>query len=187
MEIVTLPILKAHLGISGTSQDELLTQLEKDAADWVEKQLDQRFRVPAARTEYQIGQGQLRLILDGHIGAGTPTVTEKFSPSSSATPFTAFDVRGDVLQRNDGQPWLNGAEYAVTYQDGYAVDDVPGDIKMLVADVVRIAHDKATDDGITSESIGDYSYDIAAVAGGEGEQLGGTAKRTLDKWRKMRI
>jgi hypothetical protein len=187
-KIVPLAQLKVALGVSGSSEDAILTQLEAFAADWVERQLAQRFQQPAETTEYLKGRGTTRLILAGHVGAADPvvTVTEKFSAGGTPQAFTAFERRGDVLVRTDGAPWYDGAEYAVTYLDGYL--EAPGDVQLLVADLVGKGRSTAIGAaGLESETIGDYSYQLAADAIGTLESLSTSSQRTLDSRRPNRI
>lgn len=188
-KIVPIGYIKAALGITGSSEDTLLTQLEEKAAAWVEEQLGQRrFQVPAETTEYLEGKNSSRLILKGHAhGDQAVTVTERFSSGGAARPFTDFERRGDVLVRTDGQPWYAAAEYAVTYQDGYPEGQAPGDVQQLVVSLVEKMRDTALEsDGIVSETIGDYSYTLdASVA--VGGKLTDTDQRTLDRWRRMSI
>lgn len=187
--IVPLAQLKLALGVTGTTEDETLTMLEELAADWVEEQLGEaRFREPEAKTEYVPGRGTVRLVLKGHVEGDDPpvTVTEQFAPGGTREPFTAFERRGDVLIRNDGLPWHDGAEYAVTYSDGY--EDAPGDVKSLVIDLVSGARTLALGSaGIESETIGDYSYQVAADAIGSAGSFGEVSQKTLDRRRRMLI
>ena len=188
--IVPIAYLKAALGVVGSGEDTLLEQLEAKAAAWVEEQTGKRyFGTPREATEYAEGKNATRLILRGHIADPdeVPTVTEQLTPSSTPKAFTEFQRRGDVLVRTDGQPWYAGAEYAVSYDEGYPTGDAPGDIQQLVVALVEKMRDIALDaDGIQSETIGDYSYSLEAdaVAGGS---LRDIEKATLNRWRRSEL
>jgi hypothetical protein len=187
--IVPLLYLKVALGITGSAEDAALEALEAKAAAWVEEQTGKRrFRVPAATVEYVEGKGTQRLILEGHAhGDQAVAVTERFMSGGTAKAFTAFERRGDVLVRTDGQPWHYGAEYAVSFQDGYPDGEAPGDIQQLVVDLVQKMREVATGaDGLLGETIGDYSYSVepeGTVAG----SLGDGSLRTLNRWRRIRV
>lgn len=188
-QIVPLAYIKVALGVTGSSEDSLLEQLEAKAAAWVEEQLGQRrFRTPAQVTEYHDGKGTTRLILKGHAaGDQAVTVTERFSSGGSASAFTGFERRGDVLVRTDGQPWYAGAEYAVTFEDGYPEGQAPGDVQQLVVSLVEKMRDVALDaNGIQSETIGDYSYSLEASAA-VGGSLSEIDKATVNRWRRMSV
>jgi hypothetical protein len=204
--IVDLARLKSKLGIAAddNSHDTDLTDTITEQTEWVERETHRRFDAPVERTETMQGPGRVVLWLSGHIEMGNAdhpewavvTVTERVAWTQVLTlDVDTYDVRGGdslaSLVRTDGYVWSIGAEYDVTYFDGYAV--APADIQSLVLALSVAAYrlDQATADGsagITSETlVGVYSYTIdrrRASLEADGT-LSEQSLRTLNRWKRM--
>jgi hypothetical protein len=206
--IVDLDRLKKKLGIAvdDTSHDDDLTDIVTEATEWVQNQTHRRFDVPVQKTIVSIGTGRTTLWLDGHIEISTDNpewaaviVSERveFAAPLILDPALDYEVRPSYslasLVRTDGYVWSIGAEYDVTYYDGYAV--APSDIQALVyaLSVASYRLDTATADGsagITSETLtGVYSYNIdrrRASLEADGT-LSDQSSRTLNFWRRRLV
>lgn len=201
--IIDLARLKSKLGITDDTHDEDLTAVIAEQTAWVEGETHRRFDAPILVTETIVGSGRTTLWLGGHIELdnedeptwGTVSVTERvaFAEPELLDPLS-YSVRGGTslasIVRVDGFLWSRGAEYDVTYYDGYAVP--PADIQALIYSLATTAYrmDESTADasaGITSESlVGVYSYSIDrqhATLESSGE-LSDLSKRTINRWKR---
>lgn len=99
-----------------------------------------------------------------------------------------YKQRGDVLFAMWGV-WSRCDEYRLEYSDGYV--NPPEDIKSLVLELAQnqyLLNESSAEGtaGITSETLGDYSYtvDLGAVAVGSGG-LSSNSTRTLNHYRRL--
>lgn len=188
--IVPLEEIKVALGIEpgDDSEDVLLRQLESYAAAYVESQTERRWRAPAEKVEYQFGNSQRTLFLEGYVEAAVPVITIREGGPGAWTPFTDFEFRKpNKLVRSDGYGWHPGIEYEITYQDGWTV--APPDIRNLVLDLMTIAwnaSDSGEEAAIKSETIGDYSYTLESVSSGA-SSLSSASVDTLNRRRAKHI
>lgn len=181
--IVSLDEVKTVLGIdlADTTQDVYLTRLIKAKTDIVEGITKRRFDTPIQHTQIEEGSGEFALFLDWHVDDGS-----LYTPALDPDPAASIQVfRRPVLERyraweeliegedweRDGQTilflrawqvWPVTDEFKLTYLGGYGA--APEDIKEVVIDLVRNQYlvDTTTSSGtagVTSETIGDYSYD----------------------------
>lgn len=193
--------LKRALGIEDDSEDALLSDLEARAVEWVERELHRRFQPPEERIEYRPGSGTRTLYLNGHVDDADATVAVRERSLCGGDWATVDDVdferRGDTLVRIDSYIWSCGAEYELTYDDGYA--DAPGDIQQLIIDLVAVERARSSttasvssgDAGIKSETIGEYSYTMDSAAATSATTtsttLSATSAATLNRWRRGRL
>lgn len=185
--IVPLDTLKRALGwdVSDTTDDTLITEREADAVAWVEKQThEHRFRTPEELVEVLTGKGSFQLVLPGHVDDDEEEVTirERILPGDWETldPAEDFERRKDTLIRLDGQPFYRGAEYEITYPDGY--ETAPHDIQAVVIELVGAMLGDASSGGLSSETIGDYSYKTADAVGAS---LSDVSLATIQRYRRM--
>lgn len=140
--MISLAKLKAALRITASTDDGYLVDLEVQAVSFVERETGRYFGAVASVTEYLIGGGTDTLFLSEAPAAPPTTVTERTYPGGDATTITAADADGYVLRgtmklvRKGGGIWARGYEYEVTYDRGYAAEAEPGEIRMLVTDLV---------------------------------------------------
>lgn len=198
--IVTLPMLKLALGIAAddASQDDLLTQLESQAAAWVEQATGRRWDQPIPRVEKIWGTGTATLYLSGTPApvnadaAGVIVVAVRSRILARPTEWDIlldFELSGPFsLVRTDGYIWHPGIQYEVTYHDGFLT--APGDVQGLVIDLVRIARNGlagASEAAIKSESIGDYSYTIDAAVTAAHLSLSTGSLAVINRRRRLHI
>lgn len=188
--LVQLEVLKRALGVTGSGSDAALTEAEARAAAFVERQTGRRFGAAQERTEYVDGPGCDTIWLAGRI-AGLPAATvevaeriRRFGPEWTLLDEDAFEARERAIVRVDGQAFLRGAEYRIVYPDGFAA--VPGDVQELVIELVTGMNDRASGaSGIQSETIGDYSYSLAADALASAGALSANGRATIDRYRAL--
>lgn len=195
MKIVSLETLKLGLGLDvvDTSEDELLTMLEDQAATFVDTQTGRKFSAPIEdeRTEFVSGLGTRTLFLAGHVSGDEPEIVSVRRRALNGIDFEDVDpeeyiLRGDTLVSTGG-PWSHLYEYEVVYADGYEVDTAPADIQALVIDLVGIAFSALGEEGIKSETIGDYSYTLDSAVTTAAASLSDTSSMTLNRYRRMSI
>lgn len=191
--IVQLAALKLALGIDedDTSQDALLTALETRLATWVQEQTHRVFTTPAERVEYRSGSGARELYITGHLDVATPTdddILIEERPLYGGGDWTTLVLDEDYEVRNtgailraDGWPWSRDMEYRITYEDGYT--SAPQDVQELVIELVQATSTALSDDGVTAENIGDYSYQIGGS--GTSAYLTDTGFATLKRWKRI--
>lgn len=187
--IVPLDELKLALGLDplDTSDDLLLTLLESQAAAFVESQIGRRFSAPIDRTEFIVGLGNQTLFLGGHVAGDPPAIVSLRARALSAREFEDVDdeewtLRGDTLVALGGR-WSHLTEYEVVYSDGYLLGTAPADIRALVIDLVSIAFASLGEEGVKSESIGDYSYTLDSTVTNAALSLSDTSAATLNRYR----
>lgn len=205
--LISLDLLKKKLGIDAAdvTHDDELTAIVLQQTDWVEGETHRRFDVPLAKTETIAGQGRTTLWLGGHLELDNPDhpewgdviVAERVAWTDPLIldAATTYEAHGGgslaSLVRIDGYVWSVGAEYDITYYDGYVA--APDDIQALVMSLSVAAYrtDAATADssaGITSETlVGVYSYTVSAQ-NASAEAIGGLTEqhlRTLNRWKRM--
>lgn len=194
--LVTLTDLKAYLGSTPTTDDALLSRLLAQALALLNKDCD-RTRAPfsdaiTARVERQEARGGTRLRLDYPIaGVASILIGRNFSaPDATLDPTdpdqVMFEVGGRELIRTDGEYWngamagllswqrggsLNGGEVEPTptfIQVTYTTQpDLPPDAALAVQSVVAQIYRRRGSEQVKSESLGQYSYQLADVAAGD--------------------
>lgn len=200
--VVPLDELKRGLGIAlaDTTEDENLAQLEGQAVAWLEELLERRLQAPADRIVYEKGTGTSTLFLWGNVEsevAGAVSVRERSLSGGSweelENPADVFEVRRGAriskLERIDGSVWARGAEYEISFADGYTV--APRDLKAVIIDAVNQQRNSLiaiNDEGtVKSETIGDYSYtlDLGVAAAALSAGFTGPSNDTINRWRRV--
>jgi gp6-like head-tail connector protein len=202
--IVSLDEIKRVLGItlSDTTEDDNLTRLILAATEWVQGQTHRRFDTPILTTEYKSGHGHRILYLAGHIddSAAADNPSETLDPTSSVHVYRRPILEGfrdweeliegeDWERREDAlvfirawQVWPLEDELKITYMDGYA--QAPEDVKALILELAMNqylldAESSSGSAGITSESLGDFSYSVGTSAAGS-TTISASGMRTLN-------
>ncbi len=191
-KVVPLDVLKRLVGVEATftDDDQLLADLENEAADFVNGQTERNWGAPVERTVFRNGLGTNTLFLLGHIEdpAGDVVVRRR---DLSSKDFDAVDVedyarRGDTLVLLGGR-WSHRTEYEVTFTDGYTLGSAPGDIQALIADLVGIAYLDLSAEGVKSETIGDYSYTLDTAVTAAAATLSDASTATLNRYRAAHV
>lgn len=81
--------------------------------------------------------------------------------------------------------WSPGPRrYKVTYESGYGKtpEELPGDIRQAVLEILAHKYQHRTQPGVTSETIGDYSYTLGGGAD-IGAGIPGSALEVLNRYR----
>lgn len=195
--VVLLADLKRALGLeaSYTDDDELLVDLENQAVAFVESQTERTWGEPAQRTVFINGLGVRTLYLPGHIqaaaGPGSIVTVRQRSMASpgdwEVADETMFERRGDTLIRIDVPRWSHLGEYEVTFTDGYTLGQAPKDIQALIIDLVSIAYSGLGEEGVKSETLGDYSYTLDAAVTAAAASMGDSSIATLNRYRRIHV
>ncbi len=200
--MISVTVLKRHLGVSGSTDDTLLEELEASAVKFFERETSRWFSAAATYTAVIIGNGTSRLWLPGKPDDGTipATVTERKFEGSNEETIAEGDDDGYVMRTGDshltyllrktGLVWRKGWEYEFAYERGYTATTVPEDVQQAVIDLVSLGYEDAKKGGtgpVKSERLGDYSYTLAEPTTDESTSgLGDRAARirhTINNWR----
>lgn len=195
--VVLLADLKRALGIEASfvDDDALLVDLENQAVAFVESQTERTWGEPAQRTVFINGLGVRTLYLPGHIeaaaGPGSIVTVRQRSMASpgdwEVADETMFERRGNTLIRIDVPRWSHLGEYEVTFTDGYTLGTAPKDIQALIIDLVSIAYSGLGEEGVKSETLGDYSYTLDAAVTAAAASMGDSSLATLNRYRRIHI
>lgn len=172
---------------------DLLADLQARAVSFVERQTHRYFGEVAETQVVLRGNGTRHLQLpNAPTDPGYIAVSEQKYQGASTTLLGFpgdFAVRPlgttAYLARAGGNVWQHGYEYVVTYDHGFPVDGGPRDIESLVIALVGRRLGEMGSDGLSSETIGGYSYTRPAIHAFEDGDLRSIpgAVRTLDYWR----
>lgn len=192
--MVSLTKLRANVKAAIAVDNDVLQGMIDRAVDFLETQTRHYFGPVVTVTEYLNGAGSRHLYLAEPIAvvdsdSGDITVEERPYPGAVATviaidEFQARPAKHQTLLvrgGSSGAMWTRGLEYAVTYEQGYAVDGLPGDIEQLVMDLIALRLKFLGKEGMRSESIGGYSY--TRFGEGDLDSIDG-AKATIEAWRR---
>lgn len=193
-DIVPLAVLKRALDIEADddSFDQLLIDLEGRAAAYVERMTARRWSSPIDSTKVIQGRGSRTLWLPGRIATDPQVVVVReraiYGGVWEVLAADEYEIReGESLVRLDGAPWSKLAEYELSFSDGYLIGEAPQDIQDLVIDLVSIAYSGFVDDGVKSESIGDYSYTLDASVATAASSLSDTSTNTMNRRRPLHV
>lgn len=153
--IATLAELKSYLGITGTSEDVLLTILLDSANDFVEGYIGREI-ASATYTEYADGDGQREILLVNYPVISTTSFEE--NTGTLETPvWTPIDPELYKLSPKVGKIFLTFYKkrgfqnYKIVYIAGFAT--IPGDIKLATLKLASGYYNTRTSDGIKSEGV----------------------------------
>lgn len=213
-ELTTLSELKIHMGISGSDEDTLLTQLLDNVEQTIFSYTGRESFASAAATEYFDGTGREILILErypvtavaslyvdngGYYGNGT----SPFGSGTEWTEGTDFTLkRTDESEKNRGLVLALGAvdfedvpgiwprgrgNVKVTYTAGYTTipDDLQLATHLLTASVYAIA-EKNLAGPVGGETFGKYSYTLLGNPSMAGMNML-TVRSILAKYKKLEL
>lgn len=188
MGLIDLDTVKDWLGIAETvtKHDELLQGLIDRGGEIIERELRWYFGAPRDAVEVLDGTGTSKLFLRQYPVDESAVVVETRSGVSddwTAVDGDDFEVDGRGLHHRT--KWLRGRRnHRATYQEGF--DDVPGDIRQLLLDLVSIGWRRRGKEGLSGERIGDYSYTLLPGTGGDIESLP-RWKAVVSRWKRLRL
>lgn len=184
--MVPLSELKDWLDVTGTDDDNLLTNMEKRAVAFLEEQTNRYFGAERTVVEIVSGAGDDVLWLReppvsitsverrDAIGTGWETV--------DSTYYELDPINQRKLFRLGGYVWAKGRRnYKITYKDGYATGSEPLDVYQAVIDLVAAQYRTMGAEGVKSERMGDYQYTIADINDMP------RVRETISAWRRIRV
>jgi len=180
--MIALTDLKAWLGITVDTYDDMLTALEGRAVDFVERQLQWYFGQPRETTEYLDGTGTPRMFLRQPPDDGVVVLAYRSGVGAAWTVAEEedYEITGRGLYSAFASVWYKGLRnYRAVYLEGFS--DPPGDIEQVVYSLVGAIWNRRDKEGYTSEKIGDYSYTLADL-----EEVAGWAS-IKDSWRRGKL
>src|SRR3990167_1810671 len=170
-DLVSLTELKTFLGVTGATDDTLLTDLLEHVESAFESATGRRgspFQAAATNVvERKDGTGTEHLFLDYPISALDSIVLGHNSASPDETltvsnedqvVFTAGSRR---LTRTDGSTWGNAGSPRYIHVQYDTVADLPEDAQMAVKRVVAQVYRQRGSEETSAERIGAYSRDLA--------------------------
>jgi hypothetical protein len=179
---------------------ELLDEMIARAVAFIEMQTNRVFSTPREVTYVLTGQGSAFLPLPEPMaepledsGGALISVVERSAPGGTATvvDVDAVDIRAGgkshTLVRHSPNIWTKGYEYTVAYLSGYVVNTGPRDVEQLVIDMVALRLARIGREGLSGETIGGYSYTVAAVHAFDDGDLNSIpgGMRTVRAWQRL--
>lgn len=199
MAIVTLADFKAHIGVSGTSEDSKLEVILLGAERAVESYCGRRFGSQSYTHEVD-GSGAVALYLPQrpvtavesvHVAVGEFGGT--WSDDLLWSDGSAYMVdRTDESEDNVGRllsmrgVWPRGfRNVRVVYTAGYT--RVPYDVKLAVMQLgAAVRADSENGRPVQSETLGDYSYTLLSRGSGASSEIG-TVASLLSRYRTVAL
>jgi len=183
--MLALEDVKAWLKVTGTEDDALLTDLEARAQAFLEMQTGRYFGAPKEFVEVlDGGREALRLLEEPR--DDDPTTIEEWD-GAWIDNLDDVDVTTFWVFRQDRTCWPGGRRhYRVTYTAGYEPDEVPGDIAQAALDLIADKYRYRGNEGLQSETLGQYSYTRADYTRADIERIPGV-QTTVDAWRHVSI
>jgi hypothetical protein len=181
--------LRGLVGVEGTDDDAVLSDLLAQAIETVEGECGRYFREPQEVEHVLVGYGvrDSALLPDAPVAGDTITVTEQEYPGATPTALAEgvdYDVRVNgrfaCLARRDRGVWKRGWEYVVVYTRGFDFDALPRDVESVIVSMIARRYASIGSAGLRSETIGGYSY-TRAGDGGMDEVEG--LRELRDRWR----
>lgn len=194
--LTTLANTKTYLGVSGGSEDSLLTLLINSASAWIERRCDRTFK-KTSYTEYLRGTGSEHLFLKGYPIIGSVVLAENTSGDASddfqtlsSDDFWAFTDEG-YLEADGFTFTPRPRAYRAVYEAGYIVQGgvvtgeniaLPDDLEMACWKLVAGIYNQRKAEGTQSQSLGDYSVQFAKLVDSDP-----TLAETLANFRRMSL
>lgn len=164
--LVTLDDVKSFLGITGATQDTLLTLLINMVTEQIETRTNRRFKDTTYTQEL-------------YSGIGVKTLVLKNFPITSTTVFkleknNAYNNTSDWEEVNSDEYWVEEEtgivtkttvfnrgtlNWRVTYSAGYS--EIPYDIQLLAMSLISELFNKRNTMGVVSEKLGDRTVNFA--------------------------
>lgn len=166
MAIIELADLKTFLGITGTSEDDLL-QIYLDATnEFVGQYCKRTFEETEYTQELYDGTGHVALNLRNY---PIVEVEEVLVETEEVTERTDVGEEGYYIQNADwgilynDDLWSRGrGNVQVTYTAGYDASSMPAGLKLAAYKIAAYMRNTGKRTGIRSESLGSYSYSLSA-------------------------
>ena len=192
-------VLLDYLGAQ-PEQEELVMAMEAAAVAMLERQTGRYFGPVRDQEVVLSGDCGRTLYLEGPVVLGSVvSVDERYyiGAEPNAIELDASDgyvVRGDRLLRAGGLGWCY--EYTVAYEQGYARGEEPADVREAVKQLTRWqyqAQQAAAESGVgayQSETIGDYSYQLADAGSGSAGDWNAQLPfvvNVVNTWRILRV
>lgn len=163
--LVSLDILKATLGISGSSQDEALESYIDRASDFIARQCKRAFGLATYDETFRLARLNERLVLSRYPVAAIESVVEDGTTLDSDQ--YELDADSGILTRLHGGRacWWPISTTIVTYQAGFDLpDDSPGALQQATMRLVTAWRAAAARDpalrSSAVEGIGTNSYQV---------------------------
>lgn len=194
--LTTLARVKTFLGISGTSDDDLLTSLINACTDFIENYCDRRFKKTSYTNELYNGTGTNKLLLKNYpVIEGETFKIEKRGSSYNEdnwdeveSEYYHIDYDSGIVERVDDIFIKYPKHYRITYTAGYDYDNSStyledvgaGDLEYACWKLVSKAYNQRKQAGnIQSERLGDYSVTFRSEVMADPE-----IKSILDKYKR---
>lgn len=153
--ISTLAEFKGFLGISGDTQDTELTRVLSAAESFLEKETGRLFE-KAERTERKDGEGKEEIFLQNLPIVSITSVTIDDVEKTAAD--YKFDEDTGEFWHKDLYDFTPGKKnIVIVYQSGWITAAAPEDLKQAIYSVASAVWKKRGNEGVASESTGDYS------------------------------
>lgn len=188
--LATIPDLEARIGTLTPAQNARATALLDDASALIRNHTRQEFEEATDDVAVVRGIGLVIELPQRPVTAVTAVVAIG-SPPSADKPLDANDYSWDGLNKIEISPavhWLDfrgAGTYRVTYSHGY--NPIPDDVIAITCNVVnRVLTAPSLTDGMTQETVGQYTYQIQQSMGtvGAGVRLLASDKDALRKYRR---
>lgn len=198
-DLIDLATVKDYLGISGTSDDEILKLLIMAATDYIEGQLvgvddmdggycNRRFKETTYTSAKYTGHNFEDLFLRQYPITAVTTIviddTTEFPSGSSTLNELDFYIDNEAvgnLKYTSVWPAGDPQNIAITYTAGYAT--IPFDLQLVATALVVLRFNSIGKEPYKSEKIGNYSYTLKDLL--QDNPFGdGTIKDMVDQHRK---
>ena len=183
--LVTLAETKEHLGIpaTDTSEDARLTSMILGASGIAEDYCDRIFSLTPYDERHDGGRHVLTLDTRPLASLTSIEDMDTTPPTSVAASSVSIESAPAQVYQADGSNWGCGRRrWRVRYVAGFAA--APEGVKAAIKALVGFLRTDPSG-SMKSESMGDYSYTLAAGADGEG--LPPVARALLKPWRLPRV
>jgi hypothetical protein len=183
--MIELADLKRWLGVSGSGDDTLLTDLEARAVDFLERETGRHFGTAEAKTEIHEGDGTPILWLN-ELPSSLTSVEERQEVGDSWTAIPegdddGWELRAPKVLRKGSHVWDAGYEFRVIYNFGYTAGNEPKEVRQAVLDLCALKYHPRGQEGFKSGRVGDFVFspaDAMAVPGLEA---------VIRRWRWPRV
>jgi len=174
--LTTLARVKTFLGISGTSNDELLTSLINSCTDFIENYCDRRFKQKAYTNELYNGNGTNKLLLKNYpVDESSTFKIEERSSDLNEDDWNEIDTEYYFVHYDSGI-----VEYDYDNSSTFLEDAGAGDLEYACWKLVSKVYNQRKQAGnIQSERLGDYSVTFKKEVMADPE-----IKSILDKYKR---
>lgn len=159
--LTTLANVKEALGITGNTEDALLTNLINRATDIIERYCNRRFAETTYTNEEVNGMGSYILNLK-HYPITSLTAVERRTGDFASPNWDALENDMYKMLDDEGQIYYAGGftegvrNYRVSYVAGYST--IPTDLEQACIMLISYIKNQTKTSGMKSETLGEYSY-----------------------------